>query len=43
MMNRDKTERDKKNSIETNDLYAEKFSKCLTELQQLNKENLQLI
>ena len=43
MMNRDKTERNKKNSINANDLCAERFSKCLTELQQLNKENLQQI
>ena len=43
MMNKEKTEGDKKNSIQANDLCTEKFSKCLTELQQWNKENLQLI
>jgi hypothetical protein len=34
MMNKDKIEGDKKNSIQANDLRAEKFSKCLTGLQQ---------
>ena len=32
MMNKDKTEGDKKNSIKANELCAEKFSKCLSEL-----------
>jgi len=42
-MNKDKTDGDKKNSVKANDLRAEKFLKCLTALQQQNKENLQLI
>jgi hypothetical protein len=39
---RKKWKKKKKNSIKVNDLYAEKFSKFLTGLQQWNKETLQL-